>query len=73
LDELLELKHWATKKHEMENKTHEKLLLKFVLGINALVTKITVFETNKGTANGVVRLRERAKAERFAFANDALS
>jgi hypothetical protein len=27
-----------------------------------------VFETNEGTANGVVRLWERAKAERFAVA-----
>jgi hypothetical protein len=48
------------------------LLLKLVLGINAPVTRITVFETNEGTANGVVRLWERAKAERFAVASDAL-
>ena len=39
-----------------------------VLGINTPVTRITVFETNEGTANGVVRLWERAKAERFAVA-----
>jgi len=44
-----------------------------VLGINTPVTRITVFETNEGTANGVVRLWERAKAERFAVASDALS
>ena len=44
------------------------MLPKLVLGINAPVTKITVFETNEGTANGVVRLWERAKAERFAVA-----
>jgi hypothetical protein len=36
--------------------------------INAPVTRITVLETNKGTANGVARLWERAKAERFAIA-----
>jgi len=56
-----------------KNKTHKKLILKMVLGINTPVTRITVFETNEGTANGVVRLWERAKAERFAVANDALS
>jgi hypothetical protein len=28
----------------------------------------TAIETNKGTANGVVRLWERVKAERFAIA-----
>ena len=39
-----------------------------VLGINTPVTRITVFETNEGTANGVVRLWERVKAERFALA-----
>jgi hypothetical protein len=39
-----------------------------VLGINTPVTRITVFETSEGTANGVVRLWERAKAERFAVA-----
>jgi hypothetical protein len=39
-----------------------------VLGINTPVTRITVLETNEGTANGVVRLWERAKAERFAVA-----
>lgn len=39
-----------------------------LLGINTPVTRITVFETNEGTANGVVRLWERAKAERFAVA-----
>jgi len=41
-------------------------------GINHTVTKVTAIETNKGTANGVVRLWERAKAERFAVASDAL-
>jgi hypothetical protein len=35
-------------------------------GINHTVTKVTAIETNKGTANGVVRLWERVKAERFA-------
>jgi hypothetical protein len=38
------------------------------LGINTPVTRITVLETSEGTANGVVRLWERAKAERFAVA-----
>ena len=37
-------------------------------GINLTVTKVTAIETNKGTANGVVRLWERVKAERFALA-----
>jgi hypothetical protein len=37
-------------------------------GINHTVTKVTAIETNKGTANGVVRLWERVKAERFAVA-----
>ena len=39
-----------------------------VLGINTPVTRITVLETSEGTANGVVRLWERVKAERFALA-----
>ena len=39
-----------------------------LLGINTPVTRITVLETNEGTANGVVRLWERVKAERFALA-----
>ena len=39
-----------------------------LLGINTPVTRITVLETSEGTANGVVRLWERAKAERFAVA-----
>jgi hypothetical protein len=51
-----------------KNKTHKKLILKMVLGINTPVTRITVLETSGGTANGVVRLWERAKAERFAVA-----
>ena len=37
-------------------------------GIKHTVTKVTAIETNKGTANGVVRLWERVKAERFAVA-----
>jgi hypothetical protein len=41
-------------------------------GIKHTVTKVTAIETNKGTANGVVRLWERVKAERFALAIDAL-
>ena len=40
----------------------------FPFCISISVTKVTVFETNEGTANGVVRLWERAKAERFAVA-----
>jgi hypothetical protein len=44
------------------------LLSKLNLGINLPVTKVTAIETNKGTANGVVRLWERVKAERFALA-----
>jgi len=44
------------------------LLSNFPFCISISVTKVTVFETNKGTANGVVRLWERAKAERFAVA-----
>jgi tRNA U34 5-methylaminomethyl-2-thiouridine-forming methyltransferase MnmC len=54
--------------HQSKNKTHQKLILKMVLGINTHVTRITVLETSEGTANGVVRLWERAKAERFAVA-----
>jgi hypothetical protein len=49
------------------------LIEKIVFGISISVTKVTAFETNKGTANGVVRLWERVKAERFALAIDALS
>jgi hypothetical protein len=41
---------------------------KFLFGISLNVTKVTVFETNEGTANGVVRLWERVRAERFALA-----
>jgi len=47
---------------------HKKLTLIRLSVINAPVTRITVLETNKGTANGVVRLWERAGAERFANA-----
>jgi len=50
------------------NKTHKKLTRKFLFGISLNVTKVTVFETSEGTANGVVRLWERVKAERFALA-----
>jgi hypothetical protein len=57
----------------LKNKTHKKLIGKIVFGISIRVTEITVFETNEGTANGVVRLWERVKAERFALATDALS
>jgi hypothetical protein len=56
------------KNHQSKNKTHKKLILKMLLGINTPVTRITVLETDEGTANGVVRLWERAKAERFAVA-----
>ena len=42
------------------------MIEKIVFGISISVTKVTAFETNKGTANGVVRLWERVKAERFA-------
>jgi hypothetical protein len=48
------------------------LLSNLNFGINLTVTKVTASETNKGTANGVVRLWERVKAERFALAIDAL-
>jgi hypothetical protein len=44
------------------------LLSDLDFGINLTVTKVTAIETNKGTANGVVRLWERVKAERFALA-----
>jgi len=44
------------------------LLSNLDFGINHTVTKVTAIETNKGTANGVVRLWERVKAERFAVA-----
>ena len=44
------------------------MLSKLDFGINHTVTKVTAIETNKGTANGVVRLWERVKAERFALA-----
>jgi hypothetical protein len=44
------------------------LLSNFLFSISISVTKVTVFETSEGTANGVVRLWERAKAERFAVA-----
>ena len=52
----------------MKNKTHRTLTRKFVLGINHPVTTVTAIETDEGTANGVARLWERAKAERFAVA-----
>lgn len=52
----------------MKNKTHGILIRKFVFGIRLSVTKVTALETDEGTANGVVRLWERAKAERFAVA-----
>ena len=48
------------------------MLLKIVFCISISVTEVTAIETSKGTANGVVRLWERAKAERFAVASDAL-
>ena len=41
---------------------------KFVFDINHIVTTVTAIETNERTANGVARLWERAKAERFAVA-----
>ena len=44
------------------------MLSNFLFCISISVTKVTAFETNKGTANGVVRLWERVKAERFALA-----
>ena len=59
--------------HSLKNKTHKKLTPKSVFGIRLSVTKVTAIETNEGTANGVVRLWERVKAERFALAIDALS
>ena len=45
---------------------------RIVFDISHSVTKVTAIETGEGTANGVVRLWERAKAERFAVASDAL-
>ena len=48
------------------------MIEKIVFGISISVTKVTAIETDKGTANGVVRLWERVKAERFALASDAL-
>ena len=56
-----------------ENKTLKKLTRRIVFGIRLSVTKVTAIETGEGTANGVVRLWERAKAERFAVATDAFS
>ena len=53
-------------------KNQKKLLSDLDFGIKHTVTKVTAIETNKGTANGVVRLWERVKAERFALAIDAL-
>ena len=44
------------------------MIEKIVFGISISVTKVTAIETDKGTANGVVRLWERVKAERFALA-----
>ena len=44
------------------------MLRKFVFGIKQTVTTVTAIETDEGTANGVARLWERAKAERFAVA-----
>ena len=44
------------------------MIEKIVFGIRLNVTKVTAIETGKGTANGVVRLWERVKAERFALA-----
>ena len=44
------------------------MIEKNVFGISISVTKVTAIETGKGTANGVVRLWERVKAERFALA-----
>jgi hypothetical protein len=44
------------------------LIEKTVFGISISVTKVTAIETGKGTANGVARLWERVKAERFALA-----
>ena len=41
---------------------------KFVFCINHNVTTVTAIETDERTANGVARLWERAKAERFAVA-----
>ena len=59
----------GTEKQTSKNKTHkksEKIAFKFGLLYKHTVTKVTAIETNKGTANGVVRLWERVKAERFA-------
>ena len=44
------------------------MIEKIVFGIRLNVTKVTAIETGKGTANGVARLWERVKAERFALA-----
>ena len=44
------------------------MIEKIVFGISLNVTKVTAIETDEGTANGVVRLWERVKAERFALA-----
>ena len=44
------------------------MIEKIVFGIRLNVTKVTAIETDEGTANGVVRLWERVKAERFALA-----
>jgi hypothetical protein len=52
----------------MENKTDKSLTRKFVFCINHNVTTVTAIETDERTANGVARLWERAKAERFAVA-----
>ena len=51
-----------------KNKTHRILIRKFLFCINHTVTTVTAIETDERTANGVVRLWERAKAERFAVA-----
>lgn len=44
------------------------MIRNFVFGIRLSVTKVTAIETDERTANGVARLWERAKAERFAVA-----
>jgi hypothetical protein len=42
--------------------------LKFPRDVDEMDSTVPAIETNKGTANGVVRLWERVKAERFALA-----
>jgi hypothetical protein len=44
------------------------LIEKIVFGIKHTVTTVTAVATDEETANGVARLWERAKAERFAVA-----